>query len=350
MPDSRIYEYSHDEPIIANSLPCSVHAHHGAFFDGVIRTCMHTVRAYVRMYCPPRLPWLQVTCAAGWGHPVRVYCAYVYCVYICTYVCTYTHNQRTNFPRKLLWIGLLSNSKDHYVHHSLRILLCGTSLPVSVLWMQVYLAFMSVLASVLKFLFSPPPLSFPVRLFHVQEGYCSKLKRDDLKHTIGLDVHSEEVAKAVPVLSNSVYGHPVLDPLETPDRKYVRVATVNKEFYCSCGANVTSQWTWSTLIHARTCVSHHLWYKLHVYIRIVSDTDCILCTVYTYIYIYISTCTVYIVGKMIFMTFCMRTYDCIIILFYCWNLAVLYLYYPHKYVCTHICIHYNICTLPLLFC
>ena len=86
-----------------------------------------------------------------------------------------------------------------------------------------------------------PSLSSPLRLFHVEEGYSSKLKRDDLKHTIGLDVHSEEVAKAVPTLSNSVYGHPVLRHLETPDRKYVRVATVNKEFYRSCGANVTFQ-------------------------------------------------------------------------------------------------------------
>ena len=86
-----------------------------------------------------------------------------------------------------------------------------------------------------------PSLSSPLRLFHVEEGYSSKLKRDDLKHTIGLDVHSEEVAKAVPTLSNSVYGHPVLCHLETPDRKYVRVATVNKEFYRSCGANVTFQ-------------------------------------------------------------------------------------------------------------
>ena len=93
---------------------------------------------------------------------------------------------------------------------------------------------------------SLPPLSSPpspplLRLFHVEEGYSSKLKRDDLKHTIGLDVHSEEVAKAVPTLSNSVYGQPVLCHLETPDRKYVRVATVNKEFYRSCGANVTFQ-------------------------------------------------------------------------------------------------------------
>ena len=78
-----------------------------------------------------------------------------------------------------------------------------------------------------------------VRMFHVQEGYSSKLKRDDLEHTIGLDVHSEEVKKPVPILSSSVYGHPGLNQLESPERKYVRVATVKKEFYRSCGADAT---------------------------------------------------------------------------------------------------------------
>jgi len=55
------------------------------------------------------------------------------------------------------------------------------------------------------------------RTFHVEEGYSSKLKRDDLQHTQGLDVHAEEVNKSVPILPSSVYGHRV--PLETPDRK-----------------------------------------------------------------------------------------------------------------------------------
>ena len=73
----------------------------------------------------------------------------------------------------------------------------------------------------------------------MKEGYSCKLKRDDLEHTIGLNVHSEEVSKPVPILSSSVYGHPVLKPLETPDRKYVRVATVKKEFYRPSGADAT---------------------------------------------------------------------------------------------------------------
>jgi len=74
------------------------------------------------------------------------------------------------------------------------------------------------------------------RTFHVEEGYSSKLKRDDLQHTQGLDVHAEEVNKSVPILTSSVYGHRV--PLETPDRKHVRVGLVKREFYRSCGTNI----------------------------------------------------------------------------------------------------------------
>ena len=35
------------------------------------------------------------------------------------------------------------------------------------------------------------------RMFHVEEGYSSKLKRDDLQHTQGLNVNAEEVGKTV---------------------------------------------------------------------------------------------------------------------------------------------------------
>ncbi len=83
---------------------------------------------------------------------------------------------------------------------------------------------------------SYPEISSYDRTFHVEEGFCSKLKRDDLQHTQGLNVHAEEVGKSVPLLMSSVYGH--RPALETPDRKHVRVALVKKEFYQSCGANV----------------------------------------------------------------------------------------------------------------
>lgn len=81
-----------------------------------------------------------------------------------------------------------------------------------------------------------PQISTFDHTFHVEEGYSSKLKRDDLQHTQGLDVHAEEVDKSVPVLSSSVYGH--RQPLETPDRHHVRVGLVKREFYRSCGTNL----------------------------------------------------------------------------------------------------------------
>ena len=74
------------------------------------------------------------------------------------------------------------------------------------------------------------------RGFHIEEGYSSKLKRDDLQHTQGLNVLAEEEGKAVPVLANSVYGH--RQPLETPDREHARVGLVRREFYRATGTNI----------------------------------------------------------------------------------------------------------------
>ena len=65
--------------------------------------------------------------------------------------------------------------------------------------------------------------------FRVEEGYCSKLKRDDRQHAQGLDVRAEEEGKAVPLLANSVYGH--RPPLERSGREHVRVELVKREFY-----------------------------------------------------------------------------------------------------------------------
>ena len=52
----------------------------------------------------------------------------------------------------------------------------------------------------------------------------------------GLDIHSEEVSKAVPLLSSSVYGQ--LPPLETRDNAHVRVGSVKRDFFRSRGINV----------------------------------------------------------------------------------------------------------------
>ena len=71
--------------------------------------------------------------------------------------------------------------------------------------------------------------------FHIQEGYCNKLKRDDSQHTRGLDVNGEERKKKIPILSNSVYGHLPSLEMDQPTRDYVRVAVVQREFYRTCG-------------------------------------------------------------------------------------------------------------------
>lgn len=52
----------------------------------------------------------------------------------------------------------------------------------------------------------------------------------------GLQVHDEEVSKAVPVLSSSVYGH--RPPIDVLDKQHVRVGVVQKDFYRHRGINV----------------------------------------------------------------------------------------------------------------
>ncbi|XP_048576658.1 uncharacterized protein LOC5518058 [Nematostella vectensis] len=74
------------------------------------------------------------------------------------------------------------------------------------------------------------------RMFKIKQGYCSKLHRDDRQHTDAFDVHAEECEKAVPVLTSSQYGR--RPPLETPQRKHVRVATVKRDFYRYSGTNI----------------------------------------------------------------------------------------------------------------
>ncbi|XP_065827445.1 cilia- and flagella-associated protein 90-like [Oscarella lobularis] len=74
------------------------------------------------------------------------------------------------------------------------------------------------------------------RMFHVKEGYNSKLHRDDREHTQNLDVHSEEKQKFVPTLSSSVYGH--RSALENVHRLHGRVALVQRDFYRAGGTNI----------------------------------------------------------------------------------------------------------------
>ena len=73
------------------------------------------------------------------------------------------------------------------------------------------------------------------RQFNVEQGYQSKLRRDDRKyHVLDPNFNSEESSKTVPNLSSSVYGH--RQPLEKPPRKHCRVAL--RDFYRNCGTNI----------------------------------------------------------------------------------------------------------------
>ena len=67
-------------------------------------------------------------------------------------------------------------------------------------------------------------------------------------HTLqGLNVHSEESQKSVPILMSSVYGH--RPPLETPGREHVRVGLVQRDFYRQCGTNMNPNAWKHTLCH-----------------------------------------------------------------------------------------------------
>ena len=149
----------------------------------------------------------------------------------------------------------------------------------------------------------------------MEEGYSSKLKRDDLKHTIGLDVHSEEVAKAVPTLSNSVYGHPVLHHLETPDRKYVRVATVNKLRVLSllrgqCYFPVN-------LEHIHVCITFYIYSELYKLYNM-------------YILLYSTNCINYVILLFVLIVMYVRMYVGVYVYTCCWQLAAL---------CVCVCVH-----------
>ncbi|XP_071948344.1 cilia- and flagella-associated protein 90-like [Antedon mediterranea] len=80
------------------------------------------------------------------------------------------------------------------------------------------------------------PSSTYDRLFHVEEGFHSKIHRDDRQHTMNLNVFSEESSKQIPVLSSSAYGHGI--SLEVPSRQHARVERVVKGFYRTRGTNL----------------------------------------------------------------------------------------------------------------
>ncbi|KAK2154346.1 hypothetical protein LSH36_270g03060 [Paralvinella palmiformis] len=81
------------------------------------------------------------------------------------------------------------------------------------------------------------------RLFHLDYGYNNKLHRCDREHDKlrGLHVNDEEKLKAVPTLSSTVYGQRLDNNLDPRDRKHVRIAHVQTEFYRRTGINIEAK-------------------------------------------------------------------------------------------------------------
>ncbi|XP_066547098.1 cilia- and flagella-associated protein 90 [Amia ocellicauda] len=69
-------------------------------------------------------------------------------------------------------------------------------------------------------------------LFRRDEGYNEKLHRDDREHakSRGLDVHTEERSRPVPILSSSEYGRRFPLEIYKPGRQFVRVGIIRSEF------------------------------------------------------------------------------------------------------------------------
>ncbi|CAN0279694.1 unnamed protein product [Lampetra fluviatilis] len=77
-------------------------------------------------------------------------------------------------------------------------------------------------------------------LFHQPGGYDAHLHRDDRQHSKsrGLNVHAEEMARDVPVLSSSEYGRQPRVFVDPSDRQFARVGIVRAEFYRLNGSSL----------------------------------------------------------------------------------------------------------------
>ncbi|XP_047239880.1 uncharacterized protein C5orf49 homolog [Girardinichthys multiradiatus] len=75
------------------------------------------------------------------------------------------------------------------------------------------------------------------RVFHQEEGFDIKRRRDDRKHWkgMGLNINQEEMSRPVPLLSSSEYGRRFSPTLNQTARQYARVASTKSEFYMKNG-------------------------------------------------------------------------------------------------------------------
>ncbi|XP_049564200.1 uncharacterized protein C5orf49 homolog isoform X1 [Orcinus orca] len=70
-------------------------------------------------------------------------------------------------------------------------------------------------------------------VFKRNPGYNQKLHRDDREHakSLGLHVNEEERERPVCVLTSSVYGWRIHQPVEPPNRDHCRAGHVKADFY-----------------------------------------------------------------------------------------------------------------------
>ncbi|KAF6356650.1 hypothetical protein mRhiFer1_001902 [Rhinolophus ferrumequinum] len=70
-------------------------------------------------------------------------------------------------------------------------------------------------------------------VFKKNPGYNQKLHRDDREHakSLGLHVNEEEQERPVGVLTSSVYGRRIHQPLEPLNRDYSRANNLKTDFY-----------------------------------------------------------------------------------------------------------------------
>ncbi|XP_059205660.1 cilia- and flagella-associated protein 90 [Centropristis striata] len=82
-----------------------------------------------------------------------------------------------------------------------------------------------------------PEVSMYDQVFHQEQGYDMKLRRDDRKHYKGrgLNINDEEKSRSVPVRSSAEYGRRPVPALYQTGREHARVACIKAEFFMENG-------------------------------------------------------------------------------------------------------------------
>ncbi|XP_029445876.1 uncharacterized protein C5orf49 homolog isoform X2 [Rhinatrema bivittatum] len=87
-------------------------------------------------------------------------------------------------------------------------------------------------------------------IFKRPAGYDQKIHRDDREHTKhqGLDIHGQEIARPLAVLSSSVYGRYLERRVDPINRKFVRVGLIRCDFYRKNGITKSLEEGYGTVL------------------------------------------------------------------------------------------------------